>query len=95
MGELDATYGAVLVGVFVSAVLYGVTNVQVYVFFREYPRDVIWNKFAVLWLWFLDTVHLGLCFHMVYWYLITNYANPTQLLIVVWSFQVCYSSSRT
>ncbi|PCH44981.1 hypothetical protein WOLCODRAFT_19294 [Wolfiporia cocos MD-104 SS10] len=87
MGELDATYGAVLIGVFASAVLYGVTNVQVYVFFREYPRDVIWNKVAVSWLWLLDSVHLALCFHMVYWYLITNYARPTQLLLVVWSFK--------
>ncbi|KAI0946396.1 hypothetical protein AcW1_009869 [Taiwanofungus camphoratus] len=87
MGELDSTYGAVLIGVFVSAILFGVTNLQVFVYFKQCSHDILWNKFAVCWLWCLDSVHLTLCFHMVYWYLITNYADPDALFHVIWSFK--------
>ncbi|PCH45003.1 hypothetical protein WOLCODRAFT_78261 [Wolfiporia cocos MD-104 SS10] len=88
MGELDSTYGAVLTGVYISVILYGVTNVQVFFYFREYHDDVIWSKLSVIWLWILDTLHMILSFHAVYWYLITNFGNSTELSIVVWSFKV-------
>ncbi|PCH44979.1 hypothetical protein WOLCODRAFT_165532 [Wolfiporia cocos MD-104 SS10] len=87
MGELDGTYGAVLIGVYISAILYGVTNVQVFFYFREYRSDVAWNKLSVAWLWLLDTLHLSCSFHAVYWYLITNFGNSARLSAVVWSFK--------
>ena len=37
----------------------------------------------------LDAVHLALCIHMVYWYLVTNFLNPFALVEIVWSFKVC------
>ncbi|PCH44978.1 hypothetical protein WOLCODRAFT_77569 [Wolfiporia cocos MD-104 SS10] len=90
MGELDETYGAVLVGAFVSAVLYGVTNAQVFVYFRENTNDKLIYKLAVSWLWYelLDTLHVALGIHMVYFYLITNFSDRSQLAIIVWSFKV-------
>jgi len=87
MGELDGTYGAMLIGVFISAILFGLTNLQMFIYFKEYPRDVIWNKLSVGWLWVLDALHLAFCLHMLYWYLVTNYLNPIVLLDVVWSFK--------
>ncbi|KAH9834573.1 uncharacterized protein C8Q71DRAFT_859549 [Rhodofomes roseus] len=87
MGELDRTYGAVLVGAFVSAVLFGITNLQTFIYFQRYPRDRIWNMAAVCWLWLLDATHLVLCIHMIYWYLVTNYLDPLALLEIVWSFK--------
>ncbi|KZT68575.1 hypothetical protein DAEQUDRAFT_738629 [Daedalea quercina L-15889] len=87
MGELDNTYGAVLIGAFISAVLFGITNLQTFIYFRQYPSDRIWNKISVCWLWMLDAAHLALCIHMVYWYLVTNYTNPPALLGVVWSLK--------
>ena len=36
----------------------------------------------------LDSLHLALCIHMLYWYLVTNYGNSLELLEVQWSFQV-------
>ncbi|KZT02170.1 uncharacterized protein LAESUDRAFT_763112 [Laetiporus sulphureus 93-53] len=58
MGELDATYGAVFIGAFVSAVLFGVTNLQAFIYFQRYSSDGVWSKIAVCWLWLLDAVHL-------------------------------------
>ncbi|KAH9929337.1 uncharacterized protein B0H18DRAFT_207484 [Fomitopsis serialis] len=88
MGELDRTYGAVLIGAFISAVLFGITNLQTFVYFQKYPSDRIWNKISVCWLWMLDAAHLVLCIHLVYWYLVTNYLDPLVLLDIVWSFKV-------
>lgn len=36
----------------------------------------------------LNALHLALCSHAVYFYVITNYANPLALDSVVWSFRV-------
>ncbi|KAI0724648.1 hypothetical protein C8Q72DRAFT_889705 [Fomitopsis betulina] len=87
MGELDSTYGAIVIGAFVAAVLFGITNLQTFIYFQRYPSDRLWNKLSVCWLWLLDAVHLALCIHMVYWYLVTDYLNPAALLDIVWSFK--------
>ncbi|KAH9933893.1 uncharacterized protein B0H18DRAFT_982569 [Fomitopsis serialis] len=79
MGELDTTYGATLIGVCASAILYGITNLQVYIYFRAYPQDELWNKISVCWLWGLDSLHLAFCIYMMYWYLITNFCVVAEL----------------
>ncbi|CCL99789.1 uncharacterized protein FIBRA_01811 [Fibroporia radiculosa] len=84
---LNGTYGAMLIGVLVAAILFGATNVQVYMYAIHNPHDSIWNKLVVGALWILDAVHTALCFHLVYWYLITNYYRPPELLDIVWSFK--------
>ncbi|OBZ74770.1 hypothetical protein A0H81_05693 [Grifola frondosa] len=43
---------------------------------------------SVCWLWLLDAFHLALSVHLVYYYLVINYANPSALLDIVWSFKV-------
>ena len=37
---------------------------------------------------FLDALHLALCAHFVYYYLVVNYDDPSALLHMVWSFKV-------
>ncbi|KAI5985071.1 hypothetical protein EDD15DRAFT_2304331, partial [Pisolithus albus] len=39
-------------------------------------------------IWILDTLHVSFMCHMLYYYLITNYGNPTSLEYIVWSFPV-------
>ncbi|KZT03224.1 uncharacterized protein LAESUDRAFT_729490 [Laetiporus sulphureus 93-53] len=87
MGELDATYGAVLIGAFVCAVLFGVTNLQMFIYFQGYSSDGVWSKLTVCWLWLVDAIHLAFVIHMVYWYLVTNYFNPSALAVIVWTFK--------
>jgi len=91
-GELNLhladTYGALLIGLLISAVLFGITNLQVFVYSQSYKDDSIWSKLAVSWLWLLDAFHLALISHAVYFYLISNYANPLKLTYVVWSFHL-------
>ncbi|KAH9941424.1 hypothetical protein B0H21DRAFT_753135 [Amylocystis lapponica] len=84
---LGPTYGALFIGLSVSSILFGVTNIQTLAYFQRYPRDIPWNKFAVAVLWILDATHLALCVYMVYFYLVIHYANPEMLLNIVWSFK--------
>lgn len=84
--HLTDTYGALYIGLLLSAVLFGIVNLQVFVYFQSYKADRIWSKIAVCWLWLLDAFHLALISHVVYFYLVTNYANPLELTLVVWSF---------
>ena len=41
---------------------------------------------------FLDALHLALCAHFVYYYLVVNYDDPSALLHMVWSFKVRHPS---
>ncbi|TBU53498.1 hypothetical protein BD310DRAFT_829972 [Dichomitus squalens] len=88
MSGLDSTYGALFIGVLVSAVLFGLTMLQVFVYFQHYPADRRWRKVAVFWLWFLDAFHFSLSAHFIYFYLVTNFDNPSALLTVIWSYKV-------
>ncbi|EIW56319.1 uncharacterized protein TRAVEDRAFT_72951 [Trametes versicolor FP-101664 SS1] len=88
MSNLNPTYGALFVGVLLSAVLFGVTMLQMFVYFHQYPTDRAWRKLAVGWLWLLDAIHLALSAHFVYFYLVTNFDKPDALSHIVWSFKL-------
>jgi len=77
--SLEDTYGAALIGLIASAVLYGITLLQTYQYWRKYPDDGRLIKFLVVFLWFLDTLHLLLCTTSIHTYLIANYMNPAAL----------------
>ncbi|TBU53298.1 hypothetical protein BD310DRAFT_981196 [Dichomitus squalens] len=81
------TIGVVNIGVAMSAMVYGVTCIQTFQYYRsaKSKEDSLFIKALVPSLWFLDSVHQALVMHVSYFYLITNYANPAALLQAVWS----------
>ncbi|OCH87207.1 hypothetical protein OBBRIDRAFT_837569 [Obba rivulosa] len=83
---LENTLGAYLIGVVVSATLYGITVVQAYSYFRQNERDPSWLKALVFALWILDTFHQVLLIHSMYHYMIIEYGNPLSIVIPLWSF---------
>ncbi|KAI0776946.1 hypothetical protein BD413DRAFT_610524 [Trametes elegans] len=83
--HLDNTYGAVLIGTFISLIQYGWTMCQCYEYSRAYPKDSRYLKGLVIAVLVLETLHCAICMHTCYYYLITNYFNPTALQSVVWS----------
>ncbi|KAM5541046.1 hypothetical protein V8D89_005357 [Ganoderma adspersum] len=85
---MDSTYGALFIGVLVSAVLFGVITLQAFVYFQHYPADRWWTKLAVCWLCFLDAFHLSLSAHFAYYYIVVNYDNPSALLWLTWSYKL-------
>ncbi|EIN05259.1 hypothetical protein PUNSTDRAFT_137944 [Punctularia strigosozonata HHB-11173 SS5] len=68
--------------------MFGVTNLQAYIYYHRYPRDHQLYKIAIGVLWLFDTLILALNVHAVYYYTITNFSNEIALLFVVWSFKL-------
>ncbi|KAJ8584413.1 hypothetical protein M405DRAFT_866254 [Rhizopogon salebrosus TDB-379] len=86
--DLGNTFGALFIGVTLAAVLFGVTNVQAFVYFQANRGAWTLSKLVVICLWVLDALHLALITHCVYYYLVTNYANISALTEMVWSFKL-------
>ncbi|KAG1733035.1 uncharacterized protein EDB91DRAFT_651926 [Suillus paluster] len=87
--NLGNTYGAFLIGAIFAALLFGLTNIQAFIYYQTHAGR--WTKFyrlVVFWLWILDASHLALIVHCVYYYLVTNYGNTSVLTEVVWSFKL-------
>lgn len=89
--SLNNTFGALLVGSFVAAALYGLTTHQFFRYFRMYPRDPMKLKRLIGVLWVLDTLHLILTMHSSYYYLVTHYFQAPVLAEGVWSFRLTIS----
>ncbi|KIM37529.1 hypothetical protein M413DRAFT_257073 [Hebeloma cylindrosporum] len=86
--NLDNTIGAAFLGISVACILIGIAMVQTHSYYRNYPRDWVFQKFAVGVLMVLAILHLGFTIHAIYFYLITNFGNPRGLAIVIWSFKL-------
>ena len=70
--------------------LWGVGCVQLYWYYNTYNKDDWMLKSLVLTVWSLDTVHQGMITHTLYTYLITEYANPVMLGVIVPSLIVSF-----
>ncbi|KAJ8584407.1 hypothetical protein M405DRAFT_866251 [Rhizopogon salebrosus TDB-379] len=86
--DLGNTFGLIFIGVTLAAVLFGIMNVQAFVYFQTHRGTGTLYKFIVIWLWVLDALHQALITHCAYYYLVTNYANISALTEIVWSFKL-------
>ncbi|KAI0739494.1 hypothetical protein C8Q80DRAFT_1274554 [Daedaleopsis nitida] len=86
--DLNETVGALLLGVLVTAVGFGITTMQTYLYMSRFPKDPWLIRWTVWSLLALDTIHVMLSWHMVYYYLIINYDNRPALGDSVWSFNI-------
>lgn len=87
--DLGNTFGALFIGVVLAAVLFGLTNVQAFIYFQAHKSaGITFFKLVVTWLWIFDALHLALTIHCVYYYLVTNYANFDVLAEIVWSLKL-------
>ncbi|PBK63014.1 hypothetical protein ARMSODRAFT_1007931 [Armillaria solidipes] len=75
---LGETLGALYVGATIAAVLFGITNLQAVIYYNKYPSD-----------WILDTLHVALTTHAMYFYLVEMFGDLAGALVhSVWSFKV-------
>ncbi|KAI9460439.1 hypothetical protein HD554DRAFT_1587456 [Boletus coccyginus] len=88
MGALDNTFGAFLIGVVVSAILYGFTCIQTWLYYIRYPSDPWHIKLLVVGVFVSDTLHQALITHTVYTYLVTDFGVFAALGDIVWSLIV-------
>ncbi|EPQ52834.1 hypothetical protein GLOTRDRAFT_112100 [Gloeophyllum trabeum ATCC 11539] len=83
-----STFGILLISLVISAIFYGVTLLQTYIYYRQYPQDPLIQKIIVAFLWFLDTMHLIFCTITIYWFLVANYGKPETLDSSTWSMKL-------
>ncbi|KAI6158499.1 hypothetical protein EDD17DRAFT_1621543 [Pisolithus thermaeus] len=73
-------FGCALIAGLISAMLYGITILQTYLYYMTYcSEDASIVKSLVAATCILDTLHVSFTCHMLYYYLITNYGVPTSL----------------
>ncbi|KAF9258933.1 hypothetical protein L218DRAFT_706435 [Marasmius fiardii PR-910] len=84
----DNTLGAVLVGFAVACCIYGIFLSQIFTYFTNYPLDRKVFKYLVVLILAMETADQAFIGHIIYYYGIINFSNPTVLLRadVTWSF---------
>ncbi|EEB95207.1 hypothetical protein MPER_05860, partial [Moniliophthora perniciosa FA553] len=69
--------GALFIGVLLAAALWGVTSVQTWTYYADYSAsDPLRLKIMVAVTYGLDTTHQIMLSHLLYTYLVSNFANP-------------------
>ncbi|KAI0721766.1 hypothetical protein C8Q72DRAFT_77896 [Fomitopsis betulina] len=83
--SFNGTLGAGFLGHFVTAILYGITSLQAFTYFKHYFRDPPLLRVLVLALWILDSVHVAFVTYTMYFYMILNFGKPAIVEQPVWS----------
>ncbi|KAK0187496.1 hypothetical protein F5146DRAFT_1206263 [Armillaria mellea] len=91
--SLGTTIGAAYVGAMLSSLLFGITVLQVLVYYRDYPNDWQLYRYSVGILWILDAFHLSLTIHLMYHYTVDSFGDYAALGDVVWSVLVSILTS--
>ncbi|KAH9902434.1 hypothetical protein C8Q73DRAFT_785113 [Cubamyces lactineus] len=85
---LDSTIGALLLGTFVSLILYGANCLQLYRYIRLYPTDHVSLKILVFLVMLFETLHTVAPMHACYHYLVTKFFDTKAVQQGVWSLNV-------
>ncbi|KAF7290418.1 hypothetical protein HMN09_01299900 [Mycena chlorophos] len=76
----NPTLGALLIGVLGGCVLYGVSTMQVYMYYQRFPDDHRIMKFFVMFIWIAEGTHVGAIANTLYTLCIIDYGHPERLL---------------
>ncbi|KAK0487956.1 hypothetical protein IW261DRAFT_1559000 [Armillaria novae-zelandiae] len=88
--SLEGTFGALFIGATIAAVLFGIMNLQVLIYYKRYPKDWSLYLYSVALFWVLDSIHFALGTHALYYYLIDMYGNFLGALLenAIWSMRL-------
>ncbi|KAF7350834.1 hypothetical protein MSAN_01645300 [Mycena sanguinolenta] len=77
--DINATLGALQIGVLISFVLFGVATTQCYVYFTRFPEDSSRVKAVTAFVWLCDAANTICLGHILYTLTISDYAHPDRL----------------
>ncbi|KAJ6561090.1 hypothetical protein DFH09DRAFT_1160425 [Mycena vulgaris] len=89
--EFSEAYGGSLLCCMVSLPIYGISLLQAYMYYLNYPRDSKWIKTMVALLMIFESAHTWMTCHTVYHYSILSYSNPLSLIAGEWSVYTAYA----
>ncbi|KAJ7494354.1 hypothetical protein B0H11DRAFT_933581 [Mycena galericulata] len=73
------TIGALLIGVLISYVLFGVTTTQAYIYYGRFPQDSLDLKLLVAFVWLCELAHAFCLGHTIYIMTISDDGWPERL----------------
>ncbi|KAK0231182.1 hypothetical protein IW262DRAFT_464028 [Armillaria fumosa] len=90
MPILDGTLGATLIGVVIGSMIYGLSLLQLYSYItgRCSDKDGFFLKAFIAVLMSVNSLHLILVCHSLYYYTITHFADFEALAVSIWSAAV-------
>ncbi|KAH9850845.1 hypothetical protein C2E23DRAFT_832917 [Lenzites betulinus] len=88
--SLDSSIGAVLLGVIVGSMLYGLTMHQTHRYFKLYPEDRLFLKVLVVTILILETAHTVVWIIVTYHYTITDAFDLVDILRGHWSVKLAF-----
>ncbi|KAI0753186.1 hypothetical protein C8Q80DRAFT_498681 [Daedaleopsis nitida] len=86
--QLNDTVGVLFLGAVFSSMIYGLTCLQTFSYFRSSRAntDGKWLRLLVVLLFFLDSLHQAMVIHLVYSYIVLDFQEPNKLFTsVLWS----------
>ncbi|KAK0202256.1 hypothetical protein DFS33DRAFT_1386553 [Desarmillaria ectypa] len=86
--SLGTTIGAAYVGAMLSSLLFGITVLQVFIYYKDYPNDWRLYRYSVGIIWVLDAFHLSLTIHAIYHYTVDSFGDYVALGNVIWSYKL-------
>ncbi|KAK0457281.1 uncharacterized protein EV420DRAFT_1689898 [Desarmillaria tabescens] len=84
--NIGAMLGAIYIGATIAAVFYGITILQTVIYYKQNLNDPWLFRYAIVLLWILDTLHVALSTHALYFYLIESFGRYPSLFTIIWSF---------
>ncbi|KAJ7149968.1 hypothetical protein C8R46DRAFT_1344486 [Mycena filopes] len=83
--KISNPWGIVFIGSIVSSVLYGITVIQTFIYYRTWGKDTRGTKLMVFVLLVLDTLHQVVTTWMTYHFVISTFGDPVALNINHWT----------
>lgn len=80
--DLSLSWGSLLAGTFASLILYGVSILQTFIYYVQYPKDRTPLKLLVAVVLLLDTLHQFLACAGLWSYLVQYYGNFVNLAVM-------------
>jgi len=87
--NLNPTLGALEIGYTISTALFGVTTVQTYLYYDQFPDDPRETKTLVAVVWLLELAHEMSLSQGLYQQIIADYGQPEKLLKLPLGFVIC------
>ncbi|KAF8319963.1 hypothetical protein DL93DRAFT_2074274 [Clavulina sp. PMI_390] len=93
-GVAADVFGGSFVGNLITAICFGAVSVQAMVYFATFPKDPLYTRLTVLFLWYVVQAFQVACVTESLWYyFIASYRNPFALLNGNWELSIYQLSS--
>ncbi|KAI6098592.1 hypothetical protein F5141DRAFT_433409 [Pisolithus sp. B1] len=78
--------GPFFIGLTMNIFLYGVTTMQVYLYFTKYKIDSLWLRTLIVILYLAETFNCAISIYYIYNTLVTHFGDEANLLSGSWAF---------